>query len=328
MAKLIQTQSSSISITPSTLSPLTASIGIDERPHRAVSMNRDQRPETPASTADISLGLSVDLLSSSTPQPASDSSTTSSNPPQPFSDSSTTSSNPPQPSSDSSTTSSNPPQPSSDSSTTSSNPPQPSSDSSTTSSNPPGDDCESCSERKLHKERAKMLPEIAGVKSAVFTGRIAAYNETCSPIGKGTGKSTAVVWHQGMMGRNDEDVVSAYLKALEQSEFNSRPEVVIWADNCSAQNKNWTLISTLAGMMAEMDPESTVLDTITIKYFEAGHTFMSADSFHALAEEAFKKARNIFDFPHYVDYINSVGRALPMRQGDFVDFRSFLSQGK
>ena len=131
-----------------------------------------------------------------------------------------------------------------------------------------------------------------------------------------------------MMGPNDEDVVSAYLKALEQPEFNSRPEVVIWADNCSAQNKNWTLIFTLAGMMAEMDPESTVLYIITIKHFEAGHTFMSADSFHALTEEAFKNARNIFDFPHYVDCINSVGRALLMRQGDFADFRSFLSQGK
>ena len=54
-----------------------------------------------------------------------------------------------------------------------------------------------------------MLQEIAGVKSTVFTGRIAAYNETFIPIGKGAGKSTAVVWHQGMMGRNDEDVVSA-----------------------------------------------------------------------------------------------------------------------
>ena len=173
-----------------------------------------------------------------------------------------------------------------------------------------------------------MLPEIAGVKSAVFTGRIAAYNETFSPIGKGEGKSTAVVWHQGMMGRNDEDVVSAYLKALEQPEFNSRPEVVIWADNCSAQNKNWTLISTLAGMMAEMDPESTVLDTVTIKYFEAGHTFMSADSFHALAEKAFKKARNIFDFPHYVDCINSVGRALPMRQGTLWISGASFPRGK
>ena len=98
--------------TQQTLSPLTASIGIDERPHGAVSMNWDQRPVTPASTADISLGISVNLLSSSTPQPASDSSTTSSNPPQPSSDSSTTSSNPPQPFSDSSTTSYNPPQPS------------------------------------------------------------------------------------------------------------------------------------------------------------------------------------------------------------------------
>ena len=64
-------------------------------------------------------------------------------------------------------------------------------------------------------------------------------------------------------------------------------------------------------MMAEMVPESTVLDIITIKYFEVPSC--PPTRFHALAEKAFKKARNIFDFPHYVDCINSVGRALPMR---------------
>ena len=86
-------------------------------------------------------------------------------------------------------------------------------------------------------QKVKMLPEIPGVKTAVFTQRIAAYNETFSPLGKGTGlKSVAVIWHQGLMGRNDEDVTSAFIKILNQAELQKRPEVVLWLDNCSAQN--------------------------------------------------------------------------------------------
>ena len=41
-------------------------------------------------------------------------------------------------------------------------------------------------------QKVKMLPEIPGVKTVVFTQRIAAYNKTFSPIGKCTGlKSVA-----------------------------------------------------------------------------------------------------------------------------------------
>ena len=59
-----------------------------------------------------------------------------------------------------------------------------------------------------------MLPEIPGVKSAVFTGRICAYNDTFSPIGKGKGKSYAMLWHQGIAERNDEDIASTFHKFL------------------------------------------------------------------------------------------------------------------
>ena len=36
----------------------------------------------------------------------------------------------------------------------------------------------------LDLQKVRMLPEIPGVKSAVFTGRICAYNESFSPIGR------------------------------------------------------------------------------------------------------------------------------------------------
>lgn len=99
--------------------------------------------------------------------------------------------------------------------------------------------CEECSTQEAHKERytaarklykedasasqpsdtlyfaadlqkVKMIPEIAGVKTAVFTQRYAAYNETFSELR--SGKSFGVLWHQALMGRNDEDVTSAFMR--------------------------------------------------------------------------------------------------------------------
>ena len=69
-----------------------------------------------------------------------------------------------------------------------------------------------------------------------------------------------------------------------------------WADNCSAQNKNWTLFSTLCQLVN--DP-STSCDMITIKYFEPGHTFMAVDSFHKQVEDEMKKMKHVLDFEDF-----------------------------
>ena len=89
----------------------------------------------------------------------------------------------------------------------------------------------------LDLQKVRMLPEIAGVKSAVFTQRICAYNESFSPLGKKTGKSVAIVWHQGIAGRNDEDITSCFVKYFKEIDRDVR-HVVLWMDNCGPQNKN------------------------------------------------------------------------------------------
>ena len=66
----------------------------------------------------------------------------------------------------------------------------------------------------LDLQKVTMLPEIAGVKSAVFTQRICAYNESFSSVGKRKGKSIAMLWHQGVAGRNDEDIASCFEKFI------------------------------------------------------------------------------------------------------------------
>ena len=87
------------------------------------------------------------------------------------------------------------------------------------------------------------------MKSAVFTGRICAYNETFSPIGKGKGKSYAMMWHQGIAGRNDEDIASTFHKFLYCPVNSDKNHIIWWMDNCSAQNKNWTMFSALVALV-------------------------------------------------------------------------------
>ena len=68
------------------------------------------------------------------------------------------------------------------------------------------------------------------------------------------------------MGRNDEEVTSAFIKILKQAELQNLPEVDLWLDNCLAQNKNWTLYSTLVVFLFQLD-ENAALTSITLKIF-------------------------------------------------------------
>ena len=74
-------------------------------------------------------------------------------------------------------------------------------------------------------------------KEAIFTRRLNVFNETFA--GLGSRKRYATIWHEATAGRNDEDIASTYysfIKAKIDAET-----ITIWADKCSAQNKNWTL---------------------------------------------------------------------------------------
>lgn len=134
-----------------------------------------------------------------------------------------------------------------------------------------------------------------GNKMALFTKRIIAFHGTFAAVGK---KSKAkkptisVVWHEGVTGRKQEDITSAFVKALKK-EKNMR-HIIYWLDNCAAQNKNWCLLSTLLQYVNGNLPATEV---ITLKYFERGYTFMSADSIHHLVELQMKKqvGGNVYD---------------------------------
>lgn len=126
-----------------------------------------------------------------------------------------------------------------------------------------------------------------GVKTAVFTRRISVFHETFATVSKKTGgkkKSISVIWREGIAGRKAEEVASAYVCALQRER--DVPHHVLWMDNCTAQNKNWCLLTTLTSMVSH---NSNSIEDITLKYFAPGHTFMSADSLHHGVEQEMKR---------------------------------------
>lgn len=131
------------------------------------------------------------------------------------------------------------------------------------------------------------------------------------------------------MGRDDEDITSAFMHLMNLPNIKKYPNLVLWLDNCSAQNKNWTLYSAIVGFINNLELDSSDnLNRITLKYFEPGHTFMSADSFHALVEKSFKASKRLYDYKDYEAALRKVGSIFSMTIGDFKNHRSHLSHGQ
>ena len=70
------------------------------------------------------------------------------------------------------------------------------------------------------------------------------------------------------------NVTNSCLKSLEFIHFLEFSTVKTWLNNCSGQNKCWTFFRALVHFVNMVD----LADTIKLKYFTAGHTFMSVSS--------------------------------------------------
>ncbi|CAH0397369.1 unnamed protein product [Chilo suppressalis] len=178
-------------------------------------------------------------------------------------------------------------------------------------------------------QKVIMLPRIDTFKAALFCPRLVAYNETFVPLGNfKKGHVFAAVWHEGVAGRKQEDITSTFKAFL----LNNRDaeHIVLWLDNCSAQNKNWCFFTFLISIINNLEISAT---TIELKFFEPGHTFMSADSFHHFVEQSMDKKGKLYD---YQDFLEAVETSLKsgkvevksMEIIDFVNFKSHISHKK
>lgn len=101
-----------------------------------------------------------------------------------------------------------------------------------------------------------MLPRLDTFKKVIFIKRLVAYNESFVPLGsKSQLKPYAVLWHEGISGRDKEDIVSCFYSFLKR--HRDAKEITIWLDNCASQNKNWCLLTFLVRMINSDEISST-----------------------------------------------------------------------
>lgn len=176
--------------------------------------------------------------------------------------------------------------------------------------------------------RICLLPQLPH-KECAFTSRLVVYNETFAPVGQKSWKRgeaprpVSVVWHEGVAGRDAPDVASAVIKYLETQR--DAEQVTIWMDNCTAQNKNWTLFT---GLVQAVNREDSVLKKVTLKYLQKGHTSMSADTVHQVCNKGLKRKKTVADMEDYVGAIEASSRVVQMQPSDFRDMRSGVSGQK
>ena len=165
--------------------------------------------------------------------------------------------------------------------------------------------CDAAKETIVSADMQKvfMLPNLPSFKRCIFTKRIIAFNESFVPLGeKFINRGYAVLWHEATGGRKARDITSAFHRFILENK--TKQKITIWLDNCSSQNKNWTLFSFLISIV---NSNKITAEQITLKYLEPGHTFMSADSLHAAIEKQRKIKEKIYDFQDWVDVVSTAG---------------------
>jgi hypothetical protein len=149
-----------------------------------------------------------------------------------------------------------------------------------------------------------ILPE----KEAIFTPRLVVYNETFAvlipkpelEIERDSKRTVAVLWHEAIAGRDGPDIASTYFTFLMRNRHFQN--VTIYADNCFAQNKQWALFSML---LRVVNCDLIAAKKISLKFLEAGHTYMSADSHHHRVSRTIKRLKRVEDFSDFVIAVQS-----------------------
>ena len=105
------------------------------------------------------------------------------------------------------------------------------------------------------------------MKESFFLSRLVVFHLTGAPVGKLSEHIPVVVacWNESVRGRKAADVPSAWLSIL--MEHRDADTITVWCDNCTGQNKNYTLYSVLVQLINS--PEIAARK-ITLKYFEPG----------------------------------------------------------
>lgn len=167
-------------------------------------------------------------------------------------------------------------------------------------------------------QKVLLLPIMPGIKDCFFTSRLVAFNESFATLKKNSNfKSYCAVWHEAISNRSAQSITDSILTVIRCER--DVPNFIFWADNCTAQNKNWFLYTALVVSVNQPNgPES-----ITINYLTKGHTHMSADSIHGNIERRLLKIRDVYDYEDLKNAMKSSRKNL-----EVVDVKEFRNWTK
>ncbi|XP_043208495.1 uncharacterized protein LOC122374051 [Amphibalanus amphitrite] len=175
--------------------------------------------------------------------------------------------------------------------------------------------------------KVSLLPVLPH-KAAIFTPRLIVFNETFAPLirkgaQRGREKPLAILWHEGIAGRDAEDVAATFWQYLKENR--DKREITIYADNCAGQQKSWVFATVL---LTYIQQEDNATQKITVKYLESGHTAMSADAAHQVIQKKMAKAQ-LCDYQDFVSVVEDSGnRVRTMKADDFFEFEDGISRRK
>lgn len=155
-------------------------------------------------------------------------------------------------------------------------------------------------------EKVLLIPIMPKVKETFFVSRLVVFNETFASLKPGA-QSYCCVWHEAIAGRDAPQIIDSILSFIREER--DTENLVLWADNCSSQNKNWFLFTALVTIV-NTNIASQFLKTITMKYLTKGHTHMTADGVHGNIEQALKSKGDIYDYKDLLEIIKQARRKL------------------
>lgn len=166
-------------------------------------------------------------------------------------------------------------------------------------------------------QKVLLLPQLP-IKEAVFSRKLIVFNETfCDVVPNGS--ATCVLWHEEQAGRKAKNIASAYSSYVLKF-CRDFQEIIFYADNCNAQNKNKLLLSVLALLVND---SRITAETMTIKFLEVGHTYMSADNVHAAISQKLRKSSNLHDFDDLKEMISNSRKRINTISLEFNEFWAF-----
>lgn len=109
-------------------------------------------------------------------------------------------------------------------------------------------------------QKVLLLPKLS-IKEAFFSRKLVLFNETFCDVSK-NGEAVCVLWHEGDAGRKAKNITTTYIHYVFKF-CRDFEEIILFADNCNAQNKNRLLLCALVRLVNDARIKAK---TITIKW--------------------------------------------------------------